>query len=68
MGTFTPFALELYWRHLAGDTAEKLASELSIPLDRVGKRLQAAAAYLARHNWQFANASGAAHVGGERTA
>ena len=68
MSTFTPFALELYRRHMAGDTVEKLASELKIPLDRVEQRLHAAAAHVARYNRQLANASGAADIGGESAA
>lgn len=47
---FTPFALELYRRHLAGDSIEKLSLELGITVERVEQRLKAAAAYVACHN------------------
>jgi hypothetical protein len=41
-----PFAVELYRRHLGGQTVEQLSCELGIPLDRVAARIRAAEAYL----------------------
>lgn len=45
---FMPFALEVYRRHLNGETVEELSRELEIPLERIEDRLRAAEAYLAR--------------------
>ncbi len=44
-----PFALELYIRHIAGETAEELSLRLGIPRARVQQRLRAGAAFAARH-------------------
>lgn len=42
----TPFALELYRRHLRGDTVENLSLELGIPKERIQLRIRAAAAHI----------------------
>lgn len=47
-----PFAIELYQRYLEGESAEQLAHEMGIPLERIELRLQAAAIYL---EWQSGN-------------
>ena len=41
-----PFALAVYRQFLNGESAEYLAAELDIPLDRIEMRLQAAVMYL----------------------
>jgi uncharacterized protein (DUF2267 family) len=41
-----PFALELYRRFLNGESADHLAAELHIPLDRIEMRLHVAAMYM----------------------
>jgi hypothetical protein len=41
-----PFAIELYERFLNGESADRLASNLGIRIDRVEMRLRAAAAFL----------------------
>lgn len=38
-------ALELYRRFRSGETLEQIAAELGIPVERVGLRVRAAAAY-----------------------
>ena len=43
-----PFAMEIYDRHLRGDTVEAIAAEMRIPRDRVEQRLRAAEAWIER--------------------
>ncbi len=43
-----PFALELYRRHLEGESADALARQTGIPVDRIQQRLAIAAEYTAR--------------------
>jgi hypothetical protein len=40
-----PFAVELYEEYLSGKTAEQLALETGIPVERIQARLRAAAAF-----------------------
>jgi hypothetical protein len=53
---FKPFALELYGRHMAGDTVQKLSLELGIPIERIEWRIKAAAAYIERQERRSASA------------
>ncbi len=41
-----PFALEIYRRHMEGESVEQLSAALGIPADRVEQRIRAAAAYV----------------------
>lgn len=45
---FEPFAVQIYRRHLNGETVKQLAVRYGIPPDRIELRLRAAAAYVAR--------------------
>ena len=44
-----PFAVEIYWRFMQGETVEQLAEKLGIPAERIEQRIRAAAAYVERH-------------------
>jgi hypothetical protein len=41
-----PFAVQIYREFLGGKTIAELSGELSIPAERIERRLRAAAAYL----------------------
>jgi len=43
-----PFAIELYEEYQSGKTAQQLAQETGIPLERIKLRLRAAAAHQKR--------------------
>lgn len=43
-----PLAFELYRRYRGGQSFEQLAGELTIPIDRIRQRIQAAASYWQR--------------------
>ena len=45
-----PFAIELYEEYQSGKTAQQLAQETGIPLERIKLRLRAAAAHQKRCN------------------
>ncbi len=45
---FEPFAVQVYRRHLKGESVEQLSLDLGIPPERIQARLRAAALYLAR--------------------
>lgn len=66
-----PFALILYRRFMDGETVQQLAAGLSIPEDRVGQRLRAAAEFCARRKAQgdlVALGAHLDHAGRERPA
>jgi hypothetical protein len=47
---FEPFAVQVYRRHLQGESVKQLAARYGIPPDRIERRLRAAADYLARQS------------------
>lgn len=52
-----PFALQIYWRFLQGESIERLASDLGIPADRIETRIRAAAVYRESHPRSFGRAA-----------
>ena len=60
-----PFAMELYRRHLRGETVQQLAGELGIPVERVEQRIRAAAFYLKGEKAQISLVGLASNVKGE---
>ena len=52
-----PFALELHRRFERGASAEQLAAELEIPVDRIKMRLRVAAIYLKMQQEKSASAT-----------
>ena len=59
-----PFALQLYWLVQGGVSAERLACDLGIPLDRIESRVRAAARYLERQREVGRRAAGPTSVRG----
>ena len=58
-----PFAVALYRRYLAGESADEISAELGIPADRIRARIDAAAVHLVDSQCQglLALAAGAKH-------
>ncbi len=45
---FEPLAVHIYRRFLRGESVEKLAAELEIPIERIERRIRAAEKYCER--------------------